>query len=48
MPALTSCWPSAAGIPAKFVSLGKIGHWLPDDIESILREAITWVETPVP
>jgi dipeptidyl aminopeptidase/acylaminoacyl peptidase len=36
----------AAGIPAKFVSLGKIGHWLPDDVEAILREAIAWVEAP--
>jgi predicted esterase len=36
----------AAGIPAKFVSLGKIGHWLPDDVEVILRDAIAWVEGP--
>ncbi len=37
----------AAGIPTKFVSLGKIGHWLPEDLETILRSAIAWVETPV-
>jgi predicted esterase len=37
----------AAGIPTKFVSLGKIGHWLPQDLESILRDAIAWVELPV-
>ncbi len=37
---------TAAGFPAKFVSLGKVGHWLPDDIANILRDAITWVEAP--
>jgi hypothetical protein len=38
---------AAAGIPSKFVSLGKIGHWLPEDLEPILREAIAWVAPPV-
>jgi predicted esterase len=37
----------AAGIPTRFVSLGRIGHWLPRDLESILREAIAWVAPPV-
>jgi predicted esterase len=37
----------AAGIPTRFVSLGRIGHWLPPDIARILREAIAWVELPV-
>ena len=35
---------NAAGIPARFVSLGRIGHWLPQNLEGILREAIAWVE----
>ena len=37
----------AAGIPTRFVSLGRIGHWLPRDLETILRDAIAWVELPV-
>jgi predicted esterase len=37
---------NAAGIPTKFVSLGKIGHWLPRNLEGILRDAIAWVGAP--
>jgi predicted esterase len=37
----------AAGIPTRFVSLGRIGHWLPSDTEAILRSAIAWVSTPL-
>jgi predicted esterase len=37
----------AAGIPTRFVSLGRIGHWLPRDLETILRDAIAWVAPPV-
>jgi predicted esterase len=34
---------NAAGIPTRFVSLGRIGHWLPRNLEDILRDAIAWV-----
>jgi predicted esterase len=36
----------AAGIPARFMSLGKVGHWLPEDLERIMRDALAWVEAP--
>jgi hypothetical protein len=37
---------NAAGIATRFVSLGRIGHWLPRNLEGILRDAIAWVEAP--
>ncbi|HVY47637.1 MAG TPA: hypothetical protein VHB21_17225 [Minicystis sp.] len=33
---------SAAGIPSRYVSLGPIGHWLPQDLEARMRAAIAW------
>ena len=32
----------AAGIPARFASLGPIGHWLPDDLDARLAPGIAW------
>jgi predicted esterase len=32
----------AGGIEAKYVSLGPIGHWLPDDLDARLRSAMAW------
>jgi predicted esterase len=37
---------NAAGIATKFVSLGRIGHWLPRDLADTLRDAIAWVTAP--
>lgn len=34
---------TAAGIPARFASLGPIGHWLPDDLDERLKPGIAWV-----
>jgi predicted esterase len=34
---------TAGGVPARFVSLGRIGHWLPDDFEKKMRDALRWV-----
>lgn len=34
---------SARGIPARFVSLGPIGHALPANLEHILRDALAWL-----
>jgi predicted esterase len=34
---------NAAGIPARFASLGPIGHWLPDDFDARLAPGIAWV-----
>ena len=34
---------SAGGVPARFVSLGRIGHWLPEDFEDRMREALRWI-----
>jgi predicted esterase len=33
---------TAAGIPARFASLGPIGHWLPDDFDARLAPGIAW------
>jgi predicted esterase len=32
----------AAGLPARFVALGRIGHALPTDLGRILRDALQW------
>jgi predicted esterase len=34
---------TGAGLPSRYVSLGKIGHALPDDLEAILRDALRWI-----
>ena len=34
---------TAAGIPARFSSLGPIGHWLPEDFDKRLAPGIAWV-----
>lgn len=34
---------TAAGIPARYASLGPIGHWLPDDFDARLAPGIAWV-----
>ncbi|MBW2453540.1 MAG: hypothetical protein JRI68_03470 [Deltaproteobacteria bacterium] len=34
---------AAAGLPARFMSLGKIYHRLPDDLEPRMAEAISWI-----
>jgi predicted esterase len=34
---------TAAGIPARYTSLGPIGHWLPDDFDQRLAPGIAWV-----
>lgn len=34
---------AAAGIPARFSSLGPIGHWLPEDFDKRLAPGIAWV-----
>jgi predicted esterase len=34
---------TSAGLPSRYVSLGKIGHALPDNLEAILRDAIRWI-----
>jgi len=34
---------TAAGIPARYISLGPIGHWLPDDFDQRLSPGIAWV-----
>lgn len=33
---------SAAGIPARYASLGPIGHWLPEDLSERLAPQIAW------
>ncbi len=33
---------TAAGIPARYASLGPIGHWLPDDLDGVLAPGIAW------
>jgi predicted esterase len=33
----------AAGIPTRYVSLGRIPHALPNDLEDILRDALAWI-----
>lgn len=33
---------NAAGIPARYASLGPIGHWLPDDLDARLAPGIAW------
>jgi predicted esterase len=33
---------AAAGIPARYASLGPIGHWLPDDLDARLAPGIAW------
>jgi predicted esterase len=38
---------TAAGIPARFVSLGKIGHWLPPDLEACIGEHVRWASEPL-
>lgn len=37
---------NAAGLPARYVSLGPIGHWLPDDLERLLEADLAWVRQP--
>ena len=34
---------AAGGIPARYISLGNIGHWLPADLEQRLGPGIAWV-----
>ncbi len=34
---------NAAGIPARYSSLGPIGHWLPEDFDKRLAPGIAWV-----
>jgi predicted esterase len=34
---------SAAGLPSRYVSLGRIGHALPDNLEGVLRDALRWI-----
>ncbi len=36
---------NAAGLPARYLSTGKIWHQLPDDLEPIVAEAIAWIGT---
>jgi predicted esterase len=36
----------AAGIPARYASLGPIGHWLPDDLDQRLAPGIAWAREP--
>ena len=36
----------AAGIPARFVSLGPIYHWFPSDIAARLGDSLDWVREP--
>ena len=37
---------AAGGIPTRYVSLGNIGHWLPDDLDERLGPGIAWVREP--
>jgi len=39
---------SAAGLPARFVNLGRIGHQLPEDIDRVLADALAWVRADDP
>lgn len=39
---------SGAGLPSRYVSLGKIGHALPDNLETILRDALRWIREAPP
>ena len=34
---------TAAGVSARYVSLGRIGHWLPGDFEAKMRNALRWI-----
>ncbi len=34
---------TSAGLPARFMSTGKIYHRLPDDLEPLMAEAIAWI-----
>jgi predicted esterase len=36
---------TAGGVPARYQSLGRIGHQLPDDFEAKMREALRWIRT---
>jgi hypothetical protein len=33
----------AAGLPARYLSLGRIGHQLPSDLDRVLAPALRWV-----
>jgi predicted esterase len=37
-----------AGLPTRYVSLGRIGHQLPHDLGDILRGAIAWIREAGP
>jgi predicted esterase len=39
---------TANGLPARYVSLGRIGHALPDNMEEIMRGALRWVREGIP
>jgi predicted esterase len=36
----------AAGLPARFVSLGKVGHHFATDMEERMKDALAWVRAP--
>jgi predicted esterase len=37
---------NAAGLPALYLSLGKVGHTFPRDMASRMETALQWLETP--
>jgi hypothetical protein len=37
---------NAAGIPALYLSLGKVGHTFPRDLPSRMETALQWLESP--
>lgn len=39
---------SAAGLPARYMSLGPIYHQLPSNLAEILREALAWIDEDTP
>jgi acetyl esterase/lipase len=39
---------TGAGLPSRYVSLGQIGHGLPDNLEAILRDALRWIREAPP
>lgn len=39
---------TAKGLPARYVSLGRIGHALPDNMEELMRDALRWVREGIP
>lgn len=39
---------NARGLPARYISLGRIGHALPDNFEDLMRGALRWVREGIP